>query len=95
MTRRWYAGRGDCSDSGIDTIESGHYYMLHDQIWAASRLRGDGGNLYLRVRPLISSISSGKRRRATTTGGRAQSSETGKVRHGVHLSRADEHPGRA
>jgi hypothetical protein len=40
--QRWH-----CLDCGVDTIECGHYYMVHDQIWAQSGCSPNGGTLCL------------------------------------------------
>jgi hypothetical protein len=36
-----------CVDCGTDTNESGEYYMVADNVWAASGLASDGGMLCL------------------------------------------------
>jgi hypothetical protein len=38
MKPRWH-----CLDCGVDTIECGHYYMVHDHIWAVSGCSPNGG----------------------------------------------------
>jgi len=60
MARAWWKQekhRALCVDCGVDTIEVGHHYMVHDGLWAAARM-GDGmlclGCLEARInRPLI------------------------------------------
>jgi hypothetical protein len=39
---RWY-----CVDCDLDTLEAGHYYSVHDALWAAAGMAPNGGMLCL------------------------------------------------
>jgi hypothetical protein len=45
--RRSYRNRHLCRDCGIDTIAHGHYYMVGNELWAASGMTPHGGMLCL------------------------------------------------
>ena len=43
--RRWR--RWHCLDCGLNTTQAGHYYMVRDEVWAASGVASFGGMLCL------------------------------------------------
>jgi hypothetical protein len=43
----FYRGRFRCVDCGYCTLCGGEYYMVADQLWAASGMKPDGGMLCL------------------------------------------------
>jgi hypothetical protein len=45
--RRQKKQRWHCLDCGVDTIKSGHYYMVRNHVWAQSGCSPNGGMLCL------------------------------------------------